>query len=323
MKKSAFRQFANGHCRVYCAETKDSILEKIYLSDAGPKVSQAVYSFWRWSNTPDLSESVMEKIVGLCLELGINSFDHADHYGRYECESVFGKVMANRTFKRDDIVLFTKCGLCIPEQGKNNYSIRHRNTSAKHITQTLEQSLRNLRTDYVDIFLLDGLDPISDLEETASALNKLKSAGKIKHVGIANFTVTQHQLLANTLQFPIVTNHVNLNVLNTLSLDNGQLDYSKQRYMHAIASEPLAGGRIEKGTDLQAKRVRAMLIELAEKYGTNVESLAVAWINKLGVIPLVGSLQESRIRNIAASFGIDLEHEDWYRIYEAGKVWPD
>jgi predicted oxidoreductase len=298
-------------------------LEKIYLSDAGPKVSQAVYGFWRWSNTPDVQESTMDRIVGLCLELGINSFDHADHYGHYECEAMFGRVMSRRSIKREDIVLFTKCGVCIPEKGKNDFILRHRNTSAKHITQTLEQSLRNLRTDYIDIFLLDGLDPISDLEETALALNKLKTAGKIKHVGIANFTVTQHQLLANTLRFPIVTNHVNLNVLNTLSLDNGQLDYSKQRYMRAIAAEPLAGGRIEKGTDLQAKRVRAALGELGEKYNANIESLAVAWINRLSVIPLIGSLDESRIRNIADSFRIKLDHEDWYRIYEAGKVWPD
>lgn len=309
--------------RILQAEKGCFILEKIYLSDAGPKVSEAVYSFWRWSSAPDMGEETMERIVDFCLELGINSFDHADHYGHYECEAIFGRLISRRRFKREDLVLFTKCGLCIPEQGKNQFALRHRNTSAKHLTHTLDQSLRNLRTDYVDIFLLDGLDPISDLEETASALNKMKTAGKIKHVGIANFTVTQHQLLANTLGLPIVTNHINLNVLNTLALDNGQLDYSKQRYMRAIASGPLAGGRIEKGTDLQARRVRAALGELCGKYNTNIESLAVAWINRLGVIPLIGSLQVNRIRNIANSFHLTLDHEDWYRIYEAGKVWPD
>jgi predicted oxidoreductase len=302
---------------------KITTLEKIFLSDAGPKVSQAIYGFWRWEQPLEVSEEAMDRIIGLCLDLGINSFDHADYYGNYECEALFGKALSKLAVKREDIVLFSKAGLCVPHKGKNNFSIRHRNTSEKHIIQTIEESLRNLRTDYIDIFLLDGLDPISDLEETALALNKLKSSGKIKHVGIVNFTVTQHKLLANALGLPIVTNHLNLNVLNTLALDNGQLDYSKQRYMRAIAYEPLAGGHIETGTDLQAKRVRATLNELAEKYHANVESLAVAWINKLGVIPLIGSLHESRIRNIAASFNINLEHEDWYRIYEAGKVWPD
>lgn len=302
---------------------KTTTLEKIYLSDSGPKVSQAVYGFWRWSHTPEADENTMERIVGLCLELGINSFDHADHYGNYECESMFGRVIGRRSFKREDIVLFTKCGICIPQEGKNKYSIRHSNTSAKHITATLEQSLRNLQTDYVDIFLLDGLDPISNLEETAAALEKLKSSGKIKNVGVANFTVFQHQLLTSFLRIPLVTNHINLNLLNTLALDNGQLDYSKQRYMRALVSEPLAGGHIEKGIDLQAKRVRAALESLTEKYNANVESLAVAWINRLGAIPLIGTLEETRIRNIADSFSIELEHEDWYLLYEAGKVWPD
>jgi len=298
-------------------------LEKIFISDSGPKVSQAIYGFWRWSDTPDADERTMEHIVNLCLELGINSFDHADHYGQYTCENMFGTVMGKRSFKREDIVLFTKCGFCVPAEGKNTYPLRHRNTSAAHINATLEQSLKNLKTDYIDVFLLDGLDPISNLEETAFALEKLKSSGKIKNVGVANFNVFQHQLLASFLQIPTVTNHVNLNLLNTVALDNGQLDYSKQRYMRAVASEPLAGGRIENGLDLQAKKVRLVLEGLSEKYNANVESLAVAWINKLGVIPLIGTLEENRIRNIADSFRINLEHEDWYLLYEAGKVWPD
>jgi predicted oxidoreductase len=298
-------------------------LEKIYLSDSGPKVSQAVYGFWRWNNTPDADEKTMDNIVSLCLDLGINTFDNAGHYGNHECETMFGNVLSKKGVKRDDVVLFARCGLCIPAKGKNEYKLRHTNTSAMHITASLEQSLRNLRTDHVDVFLIDGLDPISDLEQTAAALEKLKAAGKIKHVGVANLTVFQHQLLTSVLNIPVVTNHVHLNLLYTLALDNGQLDYSKQCYMRTLAAEPLAGGRIETGTDLQAKRVRDALQGLIEKYNTNVESLAVAWINRLGAIPLVGSIKETRIRNIADSFSIQLEHEDWYRLYEAGKVRPD
>jgi predicted oxidoreductase len=93
--------------------------------------------------------------------------------------------------------------------------------------------------------------------------------------------------------------------------------------MRALVSEPLAGGHIEKGIDLQARRVRGALESLTEKYQANIESLAVAWINKLGAIPLIGTLEENRIRNIANSFHIQLEHEDWYKLYQAGQVWPD
>ena len=117
-------------------------MEKIYLSDAGPKVSPAVYGFWRWSAEVDNTAATMEKIVNLCLELGINTFDHADVYGSWKSEEVFGKVLAQKSFKREDIVLFTKCGLNIPNPGNPDIRITHYNTSKEHILQSVDNSLR-------------------------------------------------------------------------------------------------------------------------------------------------------------------------------------
>jgi predicted oxidoreductase len=294
-------------------------MEKIYLSDAGPKVSPAIYGFWRWSTEVDNTAATMEKIVNLCLELGINTFDHADVYGSWKSEEVFGKVLAQRSFKREDIVLFTKCGLNIPNPGNPDIRIKHYNTSKEHIVQSVENSLRKLKTDYIDIFLLDHLDPISNLEETALQLDQLRSSGKIKNIGVANFTVFQHQLLASYLRTPIVTNHIELNLLNTAALDNGQLDYIKQKYMRPLVSAPLAGGRIETGTDKLAIRVHQKLEDIGKKYGANVESTAVAWLIKLGALPIIGTTNEQRIRNIVDAFSIDLDRQDWYELYAASK----
>jgi len=294
-------------------------MEKIYLSDAGPKVSPAIYGFWRWSTEVDNTTATMEKIVNLCLELGINTFDHADVYGSWKSEEVFGKAMAQKSFKREDIVLFTKCGLNIPNPGNPDIRIKHYNTSKEHILQSAENSLRKLKTDYIDIFLLDHLDPVSNLEETALALEQLKTSGKIKNIGVANFTVFQHQLLASYLRTPIVTNHIELNLLNTAALDNGQLDYIKQKYMRPLASAPLAGGRIETGTDKVAIRVQQKLEDIGNKYGANVESTAVAWLIKLGALPIIGTTNEQRIRNIVNAFAIDLDRQDWYELYAASK----
>jgi predicted oxidoreductase len=294
-------------------------MEKIYLSDAGPKVSPAIYGFWRWSTEVDNTTATMEKIVNLCLELGVNTFDHADVYGSWKSEEVFGKVMAQRSFKREDIVLFTKCGLNIPNPGNPDIRIKHYNTSKEHIVQSVDNSLRKLKTDYIDIFLLDHLDPVSNLEETALQLDQLKSSGKIKNIGVANFTVFQHQLLASYLRTPIVTNHIELNLLNTAALDNGQLDYIKQKYMRPLASAPLAGGRIETGTDKVAIRVHQKLEDIGNKYGANVESTAVAWLIKLGALPIIGTTNEQRIRNIVNAFSIDLDRQDWYELYAASK----
>lgn len=290
-------------------------MEKIYLSDAGPKVSPAIYGFYRWHQEENMP-ATMERVVRLCLELGINTFDHADVYGNYQCEELFGNLIANGSVKREDIILFTKCGLRIPDASQPGVRITHADTSKEHILRTLDNSLRKLKTDYIDIFLLNGFDPIANLEETAITLRQLKEKGKIKNIGIVNFSVFQHQLLASYLQLPIVTNHIELNLLNTAALDNGQIDYIKQRYMRPLASSPLAAGRIANGDDFAATKLRRKLAEISAKYNADIESVAVAWIIKLGALPLIGTTDEKRIRNIVHALSIDLEREDWYQLYE-------
>lgn len=294
-------------------------MEKIYLSDSGPKVSPAIYGFWRWDDPTQNGLENMEKIVNLCLELGINTFDHADIYGGYRCEEMFGTILKQKSFKREDVVLFTKCGLLIPHPNRPDVRVKYNDTSVGHIQKSVETSLRNLKTDYIDIFLLDQLDPLSNLEETALALEKLRSSGKVKNIGVANFSVFQHQLLASYLKIPIVTNHIELSLLNTTALDNGQIDYIKQRYMRPLAAAPLAGGRIENGTDEQAIKVRTKLTEVGKKYNANVESIAVAWLNRLGALPLIGTFNEQRIRNIVNAFSIELDQQDWYDLYNTAK----
>jgi predicted oxidoreductase len=294
-------------------------MQKIYLSDSGPKVSPAIYGFYRWTTEAPDTQASMEKIVNLCLELGINTFDHADIYGDYQCEEIFGRLISAKSFKREDIVLFTKCGLRLPNVNQPGVRVKHYDTSREHILASVDNSLRKLKTDYIDIFLLDHLDPLSSLEETALTLSQLKDSGKVKNIGVTNFSVFQHQLLASYLRVPIVTNHIELNLLNTSALDNGQVDYIKQRYMRPLASAPLAGGRIATGTDGDAIRVRRKLVDIAKKYDADIESIAVAWLVKFGALPLIGTTSEQRIRNIVNAFSIELDRQDWYELYAASK----
>jgi predicted oxidoreductase len=293
-------------------------MEKIYLSDSGPKVSPAVYGFYRWGNG-DLSQNKMESIVSLCLELGINTFDHADIYGDYECEELFGQVIKSKSVKREDIVLFTKCGINLPHPSRPDIRVKYYDTSREHILKSLENSLRNLRTDYIDIFLLNQLDPLSNLEETAITLHKLRESGKVKNIGVVNFSVFQHQLLSSYLRIPIVTNHIELNLLNTTAFDNGQIDYIKQKYMRPLATAPLAEGRIANSIEKRPLLIRRKLEELSPKYNANIESIAVAWIVKLGALPLIGTTDEQRVKNIVRAFDIDLDRQDWYDLYEASR----
>jgi predicted oxidoreductase len=292
-------------------------MEKIYLSDSGPKVSPAIYGFWRWSDEGENTIKEMEKTVNLCLELGINTFDHADIYGKYQSEELFGKVMQQKSFKREDVVLFTKCGVNLVDPSQPSIRVKHYDTSKDHIIKSVDNSLKKLKTDYIDIFMLHHLDPLTNLEETASALMGLIGEGKIKHIGIADFSVFQHQLLASYLRKPIVANHVELNLLNTTAIDDGRIDFIKQKYGKPLAWAPLAGGRIHNGTDETAVKVRKKLEEIGKKYNANIEQTAVAWLIKIGALPIIGTLDEQRIKNAASAFSIDLDRQDWYELYAA------
>ena len=293
-------------------------MEKIYLSDSGPKVSPAVYGFYRWKGNY-VNEEKMEQMMNLCLELDINTFDHGDTYGDYTCEEIFGNVFKRSGIKRESIVLFTKCGINVPHPARPDYRVKHYDTSREHITNSLENSLRNLRTDYIDVFLLNQLDPLSNLEETALTLEKLKDSGKIKNVGVVNFSVFQHQLLSSYLRIPIVTNHIELNLLNTSAFDNGQVDYIKQKYMRPLATSPLAEGKIANSNEKIPLRIRGKLEEFAGKYNSHFESVAIAWLVKLGALPLIGTTDELRIRNIAEAFKINLDRQDWYELYAVSR----
>ena len=120
-------------------------MEKVYLSDAGPKVSPAVYGFYRWNEGLGNVSKKMEQIVNLCLESGINTFDHANVYGAYKCEEIFGDLISRKSFKREDIVLFTKCGLRIPDVSQPDVRITHYDTSSKHILKSVDASLQKLK----------------------------------------------------------------------------------------------------------------------------------------------------------------------------------
>ncbi|WP_439582508.1 aldo/keto reductase [Dyadobacter bucti] len=287
-------------------------MKKVSLSDSGPKVSEAIYGFWRWTDEGAQTTSQIEKTVNLCLELGINTFDHADVYGDFKIEEHFGKIIKNKSFEREDIVLFSKCGI---RKSADGY-LKYFDTSREHIINSINGSLKRLKTDYLDIFLLHQSDFLSDPEETAGALAEIVTSGKAKHIGVANFTVFQHQLLASYLRIPIVTNHIELNLMNTSAIEDGRIDFIKQSFSKPLAWAPLAGGKILNGTDEKIVRLRAKLEEVGKKYDANIEQTAVAWLMKLGTLPIIGSLSESRIRNAASASDIKLSREDWYEIYQ-------
>lgn len=289
-------------------------MEKIFISESGPEVSAAIYGFWRW-NTPALAkQKKVEEIVNYNLELGVNTFDHSNSYLDGKIEELFGAALKAGSVKRSDVIISTKAGIRKLSKTETYFDL-----SPEHLIKSIDDSLRRLKTEYIDIFLLEHYDPLYNVEETASALTKLLLNGKIKYIGVSNFNVFQHRLLASYLPHLIVTNHIELNLLQSKAIDDGRLDFIKEQYSKPMAWSPLAGGKILDGKDKKAVKLRKVLSEVAKKHNANIEQIAVAWLYKLGALPIIGSTDKKRIKNAASAYSINITNEEWYKLYNASK----
>ena len=259
----------------------------------------------------------VKEITEYLLSLGINAFDISPLYGKGKLEALFGKALQELAVNREEIVLFTKI---TNKHVQDDGSFIFQPLTEKSIQQQIDASLIQLNTEYLDVVLIEGFDPLMKVDAVASILTTLQLRGKVKHVGVSNFNVQQHKLIASRLSQEVVTNHFELNLLNTSALEDGRIDFIKEQYSKPMAFAPLADGRILHGHDYQAETIRGVLNELADKYNSNIEQIAVAWIHKLGALPIIGSLSKDRIRNAATASDIALTYQDWHSIYEITKT---
>jgi predicted oxidoreductase len=290
-------------------------MKKVYINEYGPRVSAAVYGFWRWTEEDLSDKKKFEEVVLFTRELGIDTYDLSSNGG--ELETQFGKLIESGAINQSELILSTKVGL--REYSGAYGSGTYYDLSPQHIIKSVEISLKRLQRDKIDILILENFDFLSDFEQTASALLKLQRSGKISYIGVSNFNVFQQRLLSASLSQPIITNHLELNLLQTESLHDGRFDFIREQHSRALAFSPLAGGRILLGEDAQAVKLRLALIEIGKKYEANVEQIAVAWLNKLGALPIIGSKEKRRIQNAATAHTFELSQEDWYFLYNATK----
>jgi predicted oxidoreductase len=140
-----------------------------------------------------LTTSEMEHLIHICIENQITSFDHADIYGNYTTEADFGKAFKTSKIDRSKIQLISKCG--IQSMGGRDNAIKHYEYSKDYIIWSVENSLKNLQTDFLDVLLLHRPSPLMIADEIAEAIAKLKKEGKIIDFGVSNFTASQTELL--------------------------------------------------------------------------------------------------------------------------------
>jgi predicted oxidoreductase len=281
-------------------------------------LSHLVAGLWRLQDWNYDTETLKDFIHG-CIDLGVTSFDHADVYGDYSCEERFGEALAHEPGLRDQIQLVTKCDIKLVSSQHPENSINHYDTSKDHILASVDHSLAKLHTDRIDLLLLHRPDPLMDADETADALNILKTSGKVLSLGVSNFTVGQFDLLASRLSFPLVTNQIEFSVMNMSALEDGTLDQCQKQRIAPMAWSPLGGGDLFHSQSAAAIRIRKTLEEIGHALDAGIDQIALAWILKhpAHVIPVLGTGKIERVKQAIQALTLELSREQWFAIWVA------
>jgi len=281
------------------------------------ELSPIVAGLWRIA---DWNLSIAERVrwIEQALELGITSFDHADIYGSYRAESLFGEALKASPSLRRGMQLITKCGIRLrtPERA---YRVNYYDTSAAYVRTQVEQSLRNLHTDQLDLVLIHRPDYLMDAAELADTFRALTREGKVAHWGVSNHNTHQFALLHQ--HHPLVTNQIECSPLHMNALDDGTLDQQQQLGLRPMIWSPLAGGRLFHEADEQADRVRGEMSAMAERYDVSLTTLAFAWIlrHPSRPHPITGTGRIDGLREAVAALNITLDAQDWYAIWVASR----
>ena len=284
------------------------------------ELSPIVAGLWRLGDWQlDVSQRV--RWIEQALELGITSFDHADIYGDYGAERLFGEALKAAPALREKMQLVTKCGirLCSP---RLPYRLNHYDTSPAYVRAQVEQSLRNLHTGELDLVLIHRPDYLMDADELADTFATLTREGKVRHWGVSNHSASQFALLH--ARHPLSTNQIEMSPLHLHALDDGTLDQAQQLGLRPMIWSPLGGGRLFTGEDAQARRVREEMSAIAMRLGVSLATLAFAWVlrHPSRPHPITGTGRLEGLREAVAALDVRLEPEDWYAIWTASKGHP-
>jgi predicted oxidoreductase len=293
-------------------------MNKIALHNTGPFVSRMIGGMWRLADAYGDAGFSTEKLIETYLECGVTSFDNADIYGGYTCEGYFGKAVKALGIEREMIEVVTKCGIKLVHEHRPTHRIKSYDTSRQHIISSAERSLRAMQMDYIDLLLIHRPDPLMVPQEVAKAFDALKSSGKVKHFGVSNFSNVQFDLLQAFLDFPLVTNQIELSPFCLSPITNGALDHCMLSGIKPMAWSPFGGGRLFQQDLPLVQRLQKLLREEPFE-GLSLDQLVLAWLMKhpAGVLPVLGTTKAARVQRATQAVDIEISQEDWFRVYAA------
>lgn len=305
-------------------------MKNINIGNSGIETSNIALGCMRIAN---MDKSEVRKLVNTALEEGITLFDHADIYGNGQSEIIFGEALNLKSSIRNEIVIQSKCGI---RPGFFDFS-------KEHIVNSVENILKRLNTDYLDILLLHRPDTLIEPEEVAEAFLMLQKQGKVKKFGVSNQNPMQMQLLNKYLQEKLIINQLQLSITNcpmidsglnvnmdidrSINRDGGVLEFCRLNDITIQAWSPAQYGFFE-GTFLnnpKFKELNDKLSEIGVKYGVNNNTMAYAWLlrHPAKIQPIAGTTNVERLKEICRASEMKITREEWYEIYRAaGKVLP-
>ena len=262
------------------------------------------------------SERKVQELIEVCLQEGITTYDHADIYGNHTTEQLFGNAWKEMGIKRSQIQLISKCGIVMNSEKKPS-RLKYYNYDSEYILNCVEESLNNLKTDYLDLLLLHRPSPLLNPEEVANTFQILKSSGKVKEFGVSNFSVAQFELLNQ--YFPLITNQIEISANHLNSFYDGTLEQLMVKNLRPMAWSVL--GNYFSENSQQNIRLKKIITSLCQKYNAEENQILLAFILKhpSKIIPVIGTSKAETICQLKASLWLDLETIDWFKILEASR----
>ena len=288
------------------------ILEIRY--DMSVKLSPIIAGVMNWGVwDKNLNSNEMQHLIHLFLENGITTFDHADLYGGYTTEAAFGKALTSSKIDRKNIQLISKCGIQHVSENRPENVVKHYDYSKEYIIWSAENSLKNLQTDYLDVFLLHRPSPLMQADEVAEAVEKLKEAGKILSFGVSNFTSSQTELLRQKTE--VSFNQIQFSATNHEAMLDGSLDYMQLHKITPMAWNPL--GVVFRENTEQTQRLKLLFSKLVDKYHVGADLILLAWIlqHPANILPVAGTINVSRIQQLMKAKSLVLDTQDWFAIW--------
>ena len=262
------------------------------------------------------SQKEVQKLIETSLEEGFSTFDHADLYGDYTTEKLFGDAFSQMNINREEVQLISKCGIEMPCENRN-YQIKSYNYSKEHILKSVENSLVNLQTEYLNLLLLHRPSPLMNPQEIGEAFEELREKKWVRHFGVSNFSPSQFELINDA--FPLITNQVEISINHTDAFDDGTLDQLMRKGLQPMAWSVL-GNYFSKESE-QNSRISLVLVEKKKKYNADENQILLAFILKhpSRILPVIGTSRWEMIKKFKESLDINLEREDWFKLLEASQ----